>query len=448
MNMTPLRSEDYVTTECSGGTGMGALPMTAEEAIARLRERAWSSCAPGLERTRALLAQLGNPEQSLKYIHITGTNGKGSTAAILASVLRAAGYRTGLFTSPHLYRFHERMQVDGETITDGQLTALSERVLSAADALAVHPTEFELITALGMLYFQSMRCDIVVLEVGMGGKLDSTNVIPAPEVAVITNIGLEHTAILGDTLEKISTEKSGIIKAGCRAVLYAQTQGVARIVADACRAEGVPLTVTAPDTLELISSTLDGQVFRYRGRGPYRIALLGGYQLDNAMTALDAVEALREAGWQLPDEALTQGLASVSWPGRLEPARRSPAFLIDGAHNPQCAEALMTSLKGLFGEKKLIFLVGVLADKDWQRMLSSALPLAKAFVTITPPGSRSLPAGELAAYLDAHGAAAYAAASVEDAVNRALALAKPDDVICSWGSLYSVGEIRHTLGLC
>ena len=429
MNMTPLRSEDYVTTECSGGTGMGALRMTAEEAIARLRERAWSSCAPGLERTRALLAQLGNPEQSLKYIHITGTNGKGSTAAILASVLRAAGYRTGLFTSPHLYRFHERMQVDGETITDGQLTALSERVLSAADALAVHPTEFELITALGMLYFQSMRCDIVVLEVGMGGKLDSTNVIPAPEVAVITNIGLEHTAILGDTLEKISTEKSGIIKAGCRA-------------------EGVPLTVTAPDTLELISSTLDGQVFRYRGRGPYRIALLGGYQLDNAMTALDAVEALREAGWQLPDEALTQGLASVSWPGRLEPARRSPAFLIDGAHNPQCAEALMTSLKGLFGEKKLIFLVGVLADKDWQRMLSSALPLAKAFVTVTPPGSRSLPAGELAAYLDAHGAAAYAAASVEDAVNRALALAKPDDAICSWGSLYSVGEIRHTLGLC
>ncbi|MDO4812705.1 MAG: Mur ligase family protein, partial [Eubacteriales bacterium] len=229
---------------------MGELSMTAEEAIARLRERAWSSCPPGLERTRALLSLLGNPEQSLKFIHITGTNGKGSTAAILASVLHAAGYRTGLFTSPHLYRFHERMQVNGEMISDEMLAALTQRVLEAADALTVHPTEFELMTALGMLYFEAMHCDIVVLEVGMGGRLDSTNVIPAPEAAVITNIGLEHTAILGDTLEKIAQEKSGIIKSGCRAVLYAQTQGVTQVVDAACRTELVPLTITAPETLE------------------------------------------------------------------------------------------------------------------------------------------------------------------------------------------------------
>lgn len=422
--------------------------MTAEEAIARLRERAWSSCPPGLERTRALLSLLGNPEQSLKFIHITGTNGKGSTAAILASVLHAAGYRTGLFTSPHLYRFHERMQVNGEMIPDEMLVSLTERVLDAADALTVHPTEFELMTALGMLYFETMHCDIVVLEVGMGGKLDSTNVIPAPEAAVIANIGLEHTAILGDTLEKIAQEKSGIIKSGCRAVLYAQSQGVAQVVDAACRAENVPLTVTAPETLEKISSSLGGQVFLYRGRGPYRIALLGDYQLLNALTALDTVDALREKGWQITEEALAQGLASVTWPGRLEPARHRPTFLIDGAHNPQCVDALMDSLESLFGEKKLIFLAGVLADKDWQQMLSRALPLAKAFVTVTPPSNRALSADALAAYLRDRGMDACAAASLEEGVEAALALAAPDDAICAWGSLYSVGELRHILGLC
>ena len=422
--------------------------MTAEEAIARLRERAWSSCPPGLERTRALLSLLGNPEQSLKFIHITGTNGKGSTAAILASVLHAAGYRTGLFTSPHLYRFHERMQVNGEMISDEMLVALTQRVLKAADALTVHPTEFELMTALGMLFFEAMHCDIVVLEVGMGGKLDSTNVIPAPEAAVITNIGLEHTAILGDTLEKIAQEKSGIIKSGCRAVLYAQTQGVVQVVEAACRAEQVPLTVTAPETLEKCSSALDGQTFRYRSKGPFRIALLGDYQLSNAITALDTVDALREKGWQITDEALAQGFASVTWPGRLELARRSPDFLIDGAHNPQCVDALMDSLSGLFGEKKLIFLVGVLADKDWQLMLSYALPLAKTFVTVTPPSARALSADALAAYLSDRGVGAHAAASLEDAVELALRLAEPDDTICSWGSLYSVGELRHILELC
>ncbi len=422
--------------------------MTAEEAIARLRELAWSSCPPGLERTRALLSQLGNPERSLKFIHITGTNGKGSTAAILASVLHAAGYRTGLFTSPHLYRFHERMQVNGEMISDEMLVSLTERVLEAADALTVHPTEFELMTALGMLYFEAMRCDIVVLEVGMGGKLDSTNVIPAPETAVITNIGLEHTAILGDTPEKIAQEKSGIIKSGCRAVLYAQTQGVTQVVEAACRAEHVPLTVTAPETLEKCSSTLDGQVFRYRGRGPYRVALLGDYQLGNAITALDTVDALREKGWHITDEALAQGFASVTWPGRLELARRSPDFLIDGAHNPQCVDALMDSLSGLFGEKKLIFLVGVLADKNWQQMLSRALPLAKAFITVTPSSNRALPADTLAAYLSGLGVEAHAAASLIVAFELALRLAEPDDTICSWGSLYSVGELRHIFGLC
>ncbi|MFQ8790999.1 MAG: bifunctional folylpolyglutamate synthase/dihydrofolate synthase [Oscillospiraceae bacterium] len=202
--------------------------MTGEDVAARVHAYAWTDRKPGLERTRALLAALGNPEKALKFVHITGSNGKGSTAAMLASVLTAAGYRTGLFTSPHLYRFNERFQVNGAPIPDAALDRLAERVLAAADTLPEHPTEFELMTAIGFLWFAEAGCDLVVVEVGLGGRLDSTNVIPAPEAAVITNIGLEHTAILGSTLAAIAAEKSGILKPGCRAVLYGQSREVGR----------------------------------------------------------------------------------------------------------------------------------------------------------------------------------------------------------------------------
>lgn len=420
---------------------------TGEEAIARLRERAWSSITPGLSRTRTLLERLGSPEKCLKFVHITGTNGKGSTAAMLASVLRAAGFRTGLFTSPHLYRFHERMQVNGEMIPDELLISLSEKVLAASEDMSENPTEFDLMTSLGMLYFDAMHCDIVVLEVGLGGFLDSTNVIPAPEVAVITNIGLEHTAILGDTIEKIAHEKSGIIKSGCRAVLYCQSKEAEDVIRARCESEGAELTITAPDMLNVSSSTLDGQTFTYRGRA-YRLALLGNYQVQNALTALDTVEALRARGWNISEDALCRGLSTVSWPGRLELVHRAPDFLIDGGHNPQCADALMRSLRDLLGERKVVFLVGVLGDKDWEQMLSAAFPMAQAFVTLTPQVSRAKDGAELAAWLVQHGFAAQYAPTLEDGVAQALALAGADGVICSFGSLYSVGDLRHYFKLC
>lgn len=232
--------------------------MTGEDVAARVHAYAWTDRKPGLERTRTLLAALGNPEKALKFVHITGSNGKGSTAAMLASVLAAAGYRTGLFTSPHLYRFNERFQVNGAPIPDAALDRLAERVLAAADTLPEHPTEFELMTAIGFLWFAEAGCDLVVVEVGLGGRLDSTNVIPAPEAAVITNIGLEHTAILGSTLAAIAAEKSGILKSGCRAVLYGQSREVGEIVARACVEKNIPLTVTDDSQLTLLSSGLDG----------------------------------------------------------------------------------------------------------------------------------------------------------------------------------------------
>ena len=419
---------------------------TIEETLQYLQFDNWAQSAPGLARSRELLGLLGDPQKKLKFVHIAGTNGKGSTAAMLAAVLQSAGYRTGLYTSPHLLRFHERMRVNGEEIDDESLISLTNTVRNAAEQMSEMPTGFEIMTAIAFLYFVQERCDIVSLEVGLGGRMDSTNVIPAPEVCVVMNIGLEHTAILGDTLEKIAAEKCGIIKRGAHAVLFGQTEGVEAVAREKCTQEGVTLTVTAQEKLERISSSLDGQVFKYRGRGPYHLRLLGEYQLLNALTVIDTCTALRSRGWEkLTDEAIDSGLSAARWPGRLELLRRSPDFIVDGAHNPQCVDALMDSLAALYSGKKLIFLTGVLRDKDWQQMLRRALPLAKAFVVITPPSARALDENELAGWLRAQGIEAIPAAGTDDGVRRALAIAGKDDAICSWGSLYFTGEVRKAL---
>lgn len=418
---------------------------TIEETLQYLQFDNWEQSPPGLARSYALLGLLGEPQKKLKFVHVAGTNGKGSTAAMLAAVLQSAGHRTGLYTSPHLIRFHERMRVNGEEIDDASLITLTNTVRAAAERMSETPTGFEIMTAIAMLYFAAQQCDIVVLEVGLGGRMDSTNVIPAPEVCVVTNIGLEHTAILGDTLEKIAGEKCGIIKRGAHAVLFGQTAGVEAVARAKCAQEGVPLTVTEQAALTRLSSSLDGQVFCYRGAGPFHLRLLGEYQLLNALTVIDVCRALRARGWAVPDEAIDRGLSAARWPGRLELLRRSPDFIVDGAHNPQCADALMDSLETLYRGKKLIFLTGVLADKDWQQMLRRALPLAKAFVVLTPPSARALDENELAAWLTAQGCTAVPARDTADGVARALAMAGADDAICSWGSLYFTGEVRQAL---
>lgn len=422
--------------------------MTGQEAVDLIHREAWTGRKPGLSRTIELLDKVGDPHERLKYVHITGTNGKGSTAAMVASVLTASGLKTGLSTSPHLWRFHERFQVDGMPIPDEALGRIAERVISAGKGMKDSATEFELMTAVGMLYFQEAGCDIVVLEVGLGGRLDSTNVIPAPEAAVITNIGLEHTAELGNTRALIAREKSGIIKAGCSAVLYHQSREVEEVVEKACREQNVPLTITRPDELEVLSSGLEGQTFRYRGKGPYHISLLGEHQLFNAAVALETVWELAQRGWNIPGEAVSKGLSRTVWPARLELVRRSPDVILDGGHNPQCMEALSRALRGLYPEKKLIFLTGVLADKDYPTMVGEMLPLAKQFFTITPDSDRAMPAPELTEYLRGRGAEAASCETTREGVERALAAAGPEDVVCACGSLYMIGEVRHLLGLC
>lgn len=416
--------------------------MTEQEAVELIHQRAWVGQKPGLDRIRRLLGRLGDPQERLKFVHIAGSNGKGSTAAMLSSVLTAAGWKTGLYTSPHLWRFHERFQVNGLPIPGEELADIAARVLEAAE----DETEFELMTAIGMVWFLRSKCDIVVLETGLGGRLDSTNVIPPPEAAVITHIGLEHTQLLGDTAEKIAAEKAGIIKEGCDAVLYGQSQGVRAVVEEACRARRVPLTVTAPP--EPLSAGLEGQTFTYRGRGPCHISLLGEYQVHNAAVVLETVNVLRRRGWDIPEEALVRGLEQARWPGRMELARRAPDVILDGGHNPQCMEALGRALGELYPGKKLIFLTGVLADKNWTAMMGELLPLARDFYTITPDSPRAMPAQELAGYLEAQGVRAIPCGAVRDGLDRALAASGPRDAVCVTGSLYMIGEVRHLLGLC
>lgn len=417
--------------------------MTGTEALERMRREELTGWHPGLERVRELMEGLGNPQDKLRYVHITGTNGKGSTAAMTARILTAAGYRTGLYTSPHLWTIHERFQVDGRMITDEDFADALGRVLDVNRTLEQPGTEFELLTAAAFVYFAEKKCNLVVLEVGMGGLLDATNVIPAPEAAVITNIGLEHTQYLGATLGAIAEQKSGIIKRGCSAVLYAQSEEVERVVREACAREDAALTVTSPGTLEVISSGLDGQEFRYRGAGPYRIALPGKYQLSNAMTALETVAALRRRGWEIPERAVQEGLRETVWPGRLEVVRRNPDVIVDGAHNPQCMAALSASLSELKPGGKYTFVLGVLGDKDYPAMMGELIPLARNFLVVPVDNPRALPAADLASYLERQGVKAELCGTVEEGVRRALSSVKPEDAVCICGSLYMIGGARR-----
>ena len=400
---------------------------------------------PGLERPQELLNRMGNPEKQLKYIHIGGTNGKGSTAAMTASILQTAGYKTGLYTSPHIYRFHERIRVDGVDITDEELAAITEYVKPLAESMEEIPTEFELVWCIAVEHFKRMGCDIVVTEVGMGGELDATNVIPVPEVAVLTNIGLDHTDFLGDTLEKIAQTKAGIIKPGGHAVVYPSTPSVETLLTDICKERNVSLEIVDFSRICSISHGLEGQVFDCGDRKGLKLPLLGEHQLNNAAVALSIVDALQAKGWQITEQHIRLGMEQVSWPGRFDIAGHDPLFIVDGGHNPQCLEALVKNVEDYLAGRRIIGLTGVLADKDYGDMYKPMLPYISQFVCITPPSDRKLEAKELAAHLQNAGAQAVACDSIEDGVRKALDLAGKDGVVLCFGSLYSIGDIYKEL---
>ncbi|NGM17971.1 bifunctional folylpolyglutamate synthase/dihydrofolate synthase [Eggerthellaceae bacterium zg-893] len=472
---------------------------TTFDAVAYLNEPRWRTSRLGLERIRALMEALGHPERRLRFVHVAGTNGKGSTCAYLASMLQTAGHRVGMFTSPYIERFEERIQLNGVPISPDDLRRVTLAVRDAAEAVAAatgdHPTEFELMTAVAFTYFDQEQCDLVVAEVGLGGRLDSTNVIERPETAVITRIGLDHTDVLGDTLAAVAGEKAGIVKPGSPVVSWPQEPEAMEVVEAAARRAGCELYVanfSEGDVLPVAGTT---RPFSYRGER-YETALLGSYQPYNAMVALEAVQVLRERGWRLPQEAVRRGIAEARWLGRFEvlpsggaagapappesgdagapasprpaaaevpgwpgaPASPKPAAsggstgpvcIVDGGHNEQGAQALADSLRSVFPGRPVVFIMGVLADKDFPAMVRAVLPLAKAVVAVTPPNPRALSADDLAAcvrQLGENAAVRVAVAeSYGDAAAQARAMAADNDVICAFGSLYAVSAAKEAL---
>lgn len=436
--------------------------------IAYINTPRWQASRLGLERIRELLERLGRPQDRLKFVHVAGTNGKGSICAYLASILGAAGHRTGMFTSPYIERFEERIRVDGVMISPDELRDVTLAVREHAEAMAEetgdHPTEFELMTAVALEHFARCGCDIVVLEVGLGGRLDSTNVIVAPEACVIARIGLDHTALLGNTLAAIAGEKAGIVKEGSAVVSWPQEPEAMAVIEHAAAEHGCELRV--PDFAQLKEGAIrweDGaspfRSFSYKEWADLRTGILGSYQPQNATVALEVVDVLRGRGWRIPDEAVRAGVAQTRWPGRFEIVEggSSPdgfAIVVDGGHNPQGARALADSLAEVFPGCKPVFVIGVLEDKDYPRMLEDVLPLGSAFVCVTPDNPRALPAHKLARAIrwtgqDLLGCSAcvnpIVARGFEDALRRARELADPDGLICAFGSLYSVAALKEAV---
>ena len=420
--------------------------MNYTEALEYIHGISWTFCKPGLERIGELCERLSHPERNLKFIHIAGTNGKGSTSAMLDSVLRAAGYKVGLYTSPYIRVFNERMRIDGENISDNELASLTEYIKPIAEGMSDKPTEFELITALAFEYFSRHNCDIVVLEAGMGGRLDSTNIIDTSVLSVITGIALDHTAFLGDTVEQIAKEKAGIIKCGVP-VLYGGTDDNARKIIKA-KASEMDSDFKSVDYSHLMinSFSLDGTDFDFEEEKNLKIQLLGSYQPRNASIVISAVEILRKNGFAISDAALREGLSSAEWQGRFEILSREPLIIFDGAHNPQGIEAAVESIKFYFKSEKVAIVTGVLRDKDYTHIAKRLSEVSKIAFTFTPDSPRALDAIDYAKTLSSQGLTANSCASVREALDRAKAYGKENScpIICA-GSLYAYAEIINNI---
>lgn len=417
------------------------------ERSGRFRER------PGVAPVRALLRRLGDPHLGPITVHVAGSKGKGSVAAMVESVLRAAGWRTGLYTSPHLHSYCERVRFDGDPIPEGEFARLAGRVRAAVDAEG-EPTggrslvTFDLLTALGFLAFHEARVDAQVIEVGLGGRVDSTNVFATKEVAVITPISLEHTAVLGNTVEQIAREKAAIITPGCAAVVAPQPYGEARRIANEfAAAAGAPLVDVARDyRWRHLSHDLRGQEVRIegpRGAVEVRLPLLGAHQIENAVTAVAAIDALRARGHAVAEEAVARGLAAVSWPGRIEVLREHPLIIADGAHNRDSARRLREALIDYCSCERALFIVGSSVDKDIAGLAEELAPLAERVIAVRAQHPRAMEPDAIASAFRRLGVIARIAEGVGPALEAAMADWRADGLICLVGSLFVAAEGRE-----
>lgn len=419
--------------------------MNYKEARVYLDEVSKYGSVLGLESMRELLRRLGDPQNELKFIHISGTNGKGSVLAYLSTILTGAGYRTGRYISPTLFSYRERIQVDGEYIEKESLARHVTAIAAAAEEMQKaglpSPTVFEMETALAFLYFKEKRCDIVTLEVGCGGLLDATNVITTTLMEVIASISMDHTDLLGDTLAKIAAQKAGIIKPDTMVVSAQQKSEAAQVIEDTCKEQHCTLQMVDESKISNVHYGAEGQTFSYKTWENVAISLAGGYQIKNAALALEGVEALRKLGYALSDQQVREGLLHTAWRGRFTTLRRDPTVIIDGAHNPAAALELKESLERYFPGKTLYFVMGMFKDKDYAQVIDLTAPLARHIITVETPGNpRAMPARELAEAVGKVNPSVEWADSVAHGVEKALAMAGKEDAVIVFGSLSFLGE--------
>jgi len=402
----------------------------------------------GHENIRKLLDLLGNPQEGMKIVHVAGTNGKGSVCSYIANILVQTGYRTGLFTSPYLEKFTERIQIDFKNIPDDKLVSYVEQLKEKINIMVAegynHPTFFELNTAISFMYFRDSDCDAVVLEVGLGGRLDSTNIIKDPVVSVITTIGYDHMAILGDTLGEIAYEKAGIIKSGRPVVVYGDNEDEAmKVILEKAKETDSDLLVSDFYSIKNIVILEKGYIFDYKDIKNIRINMLGKHQIKNACLAYDAAVSMGANGLPVSPEDILKGLENTIWPGRIEIINDNPMIICDATHNPQGAEVLRDTLDERFHDRKIVYVMGVMKDKDYDKMAQIVIKDAYAAVTVTPDWHRALNARILLETVKKYCQKAYAGDTIKSAMETALELAGKDGIICTFGSLYYVADVKH-----
>lgn len=413
--------------------------MNYQEAVDYIHSLLAFGIKPGLERISALLAELGNPQNDLRFVHVAGTNGKGSTSTMLSHILKAAGYKTGLFTSPYVFSFCERIQINNANIPEVDLANTVARVKSAIEGLnarGIVPTEFEAITAAALLYFKEQQCNYAVMEVGLGGRYDSTNVIPAPEVCVITSVSLDHTKILGDTIEQIAAEKAGILKQGSVCVTTTRQDPTAlSVIRNTAEQQGCALTVANTETAQVISESLTETVFSYRGE-VYTVHLSGRHQIENAVGVIEAARKLSG----VTETHIREGLQNTVMRGRMEYRKGTPPLLLDGGHNPECAEALREVLKR-FAPPRITAVIGMMADKDTGQYLKTVAPLCKGIYFTKPNNPRAAEPAVLQSAIQDVKAIAFTEESPKSALQQAIHATPQDGLVLVCGSFYLLSDL-------
>ncbi|NLL77514.1 MAG: bifunctional folylpolyglutamate synthase/dihydrofolate synthase [Clostridiales bacterium] len=420
--------------------------MNYKEAMEYMEEVSRYGSVLGLDNMRELCGRLGNPQDDLRFIHIAGTNGKGSVLAYLSTVFKAAGYKTGRYISPVIFEYRERIQINGRPITKQALCECLEEIKQRIEEIVEeglpHPTPFEIETAMAFLYFKKMKCDIVILETGMGGLSDATNIISSTVAAVFTSISMDHMQYLGKTLEEIAENKSGIIKNGCYVFSMVQEPEVLSILRKRAEDKSSPFFVVGEGKITRVKYGVEKQRFSYECYKDLEIGLAGKHQIVNAALAVNIIEVLGQAGYPVKEKELRAGLADTVWRGRFSVIGRKPLFIVDGAHNEDAAKKLAESVRFYFTDRRIIYIMGILRDKEYDKIIRETYELAQDIITVTTPGNpRAMHAYDLAREVKKFHPRVTASDSLEEAVELSYLLADKDSVIIAFGSLSYLGDL-------